>query len=109
MAEGISRTRIGSGIRRNGSGDRTSGISGEVGNAQLGRRGGALRGIRKLDGLRWDGALFAAGVDLSAGGWSVMVSSPTLTGLTTGSMVVHSFDIDRRGRRLRRYRALFTD
>ena len=109
MAEGISRARIGSGIRRNGFGDRASGISGEVDNAQLGRRGGALRGMRKLDGLCWDGALFAAGVALSPGGWSVVVSSTTLSGLTTGTMVVHSFDIDRRGRRLRRYRALFTD
>lgn len=108
-AEGISRTRIGSGIRRNGSGDRASGISGEIDSAQLGRRGGALRGMRKPDGLRRDGGLVAGGVDLSPGGWSVVVSSSTISGLTTGSMVVHSFDIDRRGRRLRRKRAVFTD
>src|SRR5258706_12191116 len=65
--------------------------------------------MREPDGLLWDGALVAAGVDLSPGGWCVVVSSSTLSGLTTGSMVVHSFDIDRRGRRLRRKRALVTD
>lgn len=91
-----------SGITRNGSGDRASGISGAVGNAQLGRRGGALRGMRKPDGLRRDGALVTAGVDLSTGGWSVAVSWSTLSGLTTGSMVVHALEIGRRGRRLRR-------
>ena len=102
MVEGISRTRTGSGIRSNGSGDRVLGISGEADNAQLGRRGGALRGMRKPDGLRRDGALVAAGVDLPPGGWIVAVSSSTLSGLTTGSIVVHAFDINRRGRRLRR-------
>jgi hypothetical protein len=102
VVEGITRTGTGSGIRRNGSGDRVSGISGEVDNAQLGRRGGALRGIRKPDGLRRDGGLVAAGVDLPPGGWGVAVSSSALSGLTTGTMVVHEPDNNRRGRRLRR-------